>query len=850
VKHFLARSLFFILGICSAANSLAGGSGLNVVVVVNQNSSNSVQLGNYYCEQRNIPPQNFLRINWPGTNTEWALSDYTNVLLNPLLAMLAGRQLTNQIDYVVLSMDIPYRVNAGTNGENSTTSTLFYGFMADTRSVNTCPLAPGSSNRYAGSESIFRLTPPISGASNYFLVTMITSTSLALAENVINQGVLSDGTFPTQPVVLSKSIQPGYNSRYVEFDNAIFNARLRGNYAIQRTNGTDPPTGPLLGSQTGAYGFNVDPNNFVPGAMADNLNSFGGMLFEDTSGETTLLSYLTAGATGSFGTVIEPCSYTQKFPDSQNYFYQARGFSLAECYYQSVTNPYQGLVVGEPLAAPFALTATGDWNGLANNAVLSGTTNLSLQFTAADARHPLRQVDLFLDGTWLTTVTNISPLPGDTLNVTLNGFSTNYVVPTNASLKSITTGLTGVLNGGAFSALSRVQAYAHGDRIELHSLNTNLVGAQVTVGAGSANSSNPPTTFVSAIQTNFLDSTSSGLLSYDIIGTPDTNGTLQLVVTKTNNAVVTLTVTNTNGLVLAPLVQQLYDLINNTPALQGSDGLDAEDSNAPAGNEFVFNLRALNGGFAAAQITASLTASSGMSVSPLGAKTLTGNLSNLQPRNHLYLSIGVTNLALNFPLVTTNLSDGYHELAAVVYEGSHVHTETRATRNIRVQNHSLSATLTALVGGTNTAIEATLQFGVTANATNIAKIELYSTGGLLAAVSNQFSAGFSIPATNLDLGLHPFYAVVTDLNGTQYRTATQWLRFVGLGSPFPLQINAPPAMLVWPASAGRSYDILSALNAGDSFQLRASVVPTNSLGQWTETNANPAQQFYRVRVTP
>src|SRR5262249_55942490 len=44
------------------------GSGLNVVVVVNQNSTNSVQLGNYYAEHRQVPPQNFLRINWPGGN--------------------------------------------------------------------------------------------------------------------------------------------------------------------------------------------------------------------------------------------------------------------------------------------------------------------------------------------------------------------------------------------------------------------------------------------------------------------------------------------------------------------------------------------------------------------------------------------------------------------------------------------------------------------------------------------------------------------------------------------------------------------------------------------------------------
>src|SRR2546426_12386251 len=92
---------------CGAATALwAGGSGLNVAVVVNQNSTNSVPLGNYYCEQRNVPPQNLLRINWSGGNVNWTSSELNTFLVSPLLAMLSSRQLTNQIDYVVLSMDI------------------------------------------------------------------------------------------------------------------------------------------------------------------------------------------------------------------------------------------------------------------------------------------------------------------------------------------------------------------------------------------------------------------------------------------------------------------------------------------------------------------------------------------------------------------------------------------------------------------------------------------------------------------------------------------------------------------------------------------------------------------------
>src|ERR1700722_19908428 len=159
----LASSIFSASG---------GGSGFNTVIIVNQTSSNSVQLGNYYREQRQVPPQNVLRINWSGSNVEWTQTDYNNTLLNPFLAMLGSRGLTNQIDYVVLSMDIPYRASTTNYGDNSTTATLFYGFKGDTRDLNSCPMANGSTSLYAGSENIFRQTPPINAGSNSFLVFM------------------------------------------------------------------------------------------------------------------------------------------------------------------------------------------------------------------------------------------------------------------------------------------------------------------------------------------------------------------------------------------------------------------------------------------------------------------------------------------------------------------------------------------------------------------------------------------------------------------------------------------------------------------------------------------------------
>ena len=376
---------------CSIVHLHAGESGLNVAVVVNQNSSNSVQLGNYYCEQRQVPPQNLVRISWPGPGTIWTKTQFQSNLVTPLQNALAARGLTTQIDVVVLSMDIPYRVSE-TNGLNSTTSALFYGFKPDDPAPgpslpDSCSLPAASSNAYAGSEDLFRNIAPGSSPNTYF-VTLLTASNLDLARRVVGQGAASDGTFPPQTVWLAKSSDAARNIRYENCDNAVFNTRVRGSYSAVRTN-SDSPDGltNLLGYEIGIINFTILSNAFVPGAMADSLTSNGGIIF-DPNDHTTLLGFIHAGAAGSYGTVIEPCAYLEKFPDPQNYFYQSRGFSLVECYYQSVQNPYQGLIVGEPLAAPFALRGSGFWN-ISSNALLSGTTNLSLQFSAADAAHPL-----------------------------------------------------------------------------------------------------------------------------------------------------------------------------------------------------------------------------------------------------------------------------------------------------------------------------------------------------------------------------------------------------------------------------------------------------------------------------
>ena len=445
----------------------AGGSGFNTVVVINQTSSNSCMLGNYFCASRLVPPQNVLYINWSGGNTSWTSNDFQTNLVIPLLNMLAARQLTNQIDCIVLSMDIPFQTSFGTNNVvNGTTSALFYGLRLGN---------PSDTNSYAASETSFGQATLVGAPGYSFLTTMITADSLAQAEALVNQGVISDGTLPQAPVVLAKSSDPSRNIRYPYFDNAIFNVNILGVSSILRTN-TDSVSWPnsCLGYETGLAQFSVLPGTFVPGAVADSLTSYGGVIF-GSNDQTNLLAFINAGAAGSYGTVAEPGADTQEFPNPQVYFYQARGFSLAESYYQSINEPYLGLIVAEPLAAPFARPGVGRWSTNLPNSVLSGTSMLSVKFSAHDGNHPLQQIDLFVDGTYFSTLTNLAPSPGNLLTVTLNGYPITYTVPTNATLNTIATGVAAAINAPAATNATQVKASVYGDRIELQSIATNPV---------------------------------------------------------------------------------------------------------------------------------------------------------------------------------------------------------------------------------------------------------------------------------------------------------------------------------------------------------------------------------------
>lgn len=111
----------------------------------------------------------------------------------------------------------------------------------------------------------------------------------------------------------------------------------------------------VLGACIGTPNFDWSScgSQLLPGSIVENLTSFGGDM-SSQGGQTKLTELLKAGAAASSGTVTEPFSLQPKFPHPQMYLHYARGLSLGEAFYASVTGPYQLLIVGDPLCQPFA----------------------------------------------------------------------------------------------------------------------------------------------------------------------------------------------------------------------------------------------------------------------------------------------------------------------------------------------------------------------------------------------------------------------------------------------------------------------------------------------------------------
>ena len=309
-------------------------------LVINTNDPYSVAVGEFYREARQLTEAQVLRVELPRraelTPDEFeALQTRINAFFGPDIQALA------------LAWVEPFAVSC-----NSITGALALGYDSALCSKS---CSPSRSSRYFNSPSArpyadLQMRPSM----------LLAAKDVAMAEAMIRRGVASDHTLGLRgaPDVHAHYLITADKARSARAPLFPAPGRVKGFGVDIHVEEAEVLEGAerLLLYETGKVKVDkLDTLQWVPGGLGDHLTSFGGRL-DGKSGQMSALEWIASGATGSYGTVSEPCSHPQKFPHPQIVLlHYVQGATLIEAYWKSVAWPQQGLFIGEPLAAPFPL---------------------------------------------------------------------------------------------------------------------------------------------------------------------------------------------------------------------------------------------------------------------------------------------------------------------------------------------------------------------------------------------------------------------------------------------------------------------------------------------------------------
>ena len=217
------RVLLWMAFVVLLSLSSRGGSGpYRVAVVVNDNSRESQELGQYYQEARGIPESQVIHVATT-TNDTISLANFEAQIFQPLTNQLAGAGLDGQVDTIVYTRGMPYRVLDG-HAYNGITAVTHYGFKTYPHPTNSiCSLPDETANPYYAAEQAFADRMP---AGVPFLSTMLTAWDLGQARELVDRSAIADGIAPASQVLYLHSSDVNRNVRWPQTEGADFTRRL------------------------------------------------------------------------------------------------------------------------------------------------------------------------------------------------------------------------------------------------------------------------------------------------------------------------------------------------------------------------------------------------------------------------------------------------------------------------------------------------------------------------------------------------------------------------------------------------------------------------------------------------
>lgn len=250
--------------------------------------------------------------------------------------------------------------------------------------------------------------------STVLAVTRGRGTTVDEAIENLRRSAKADGTHPSGTFYFPVNGNVRSTCRDGEFTVAALKLRKLGHKA-EVLSGVlpekkDDVAGAMIG--TASFDWKKSGSTILPGAICEHLTSFGGIM-RSGAGQTPLTEFLRNGAAGASGTVTEPFAIPHKFPSPFIHVHYASGCSLAEAYYQSVSGPYQLLIVGDPLCQPWAKIPEVTLKGIQSGQSVSGVVEFR-----AESKPAAKQLEIFIDGRRTGVVKPEEPIQLDAKKLT------------------------------------------------------------------------------------------------------------------------------------------------------------------------------------------------------------------------------------------------------------------------------------------------------------------------------------------------------------------------------------------------------------------------------------------------
>lgn len=354
----------------------------NLLVLINETSAASVQIGEYYARKRAVPANQVLRIK-TAIAEDIARSDFEQQIEAPIARWLERQGAHDRILYLVLTKGVPLRI-VGSAGRDGTVASVDSELTLLYRKLTGRALPPQGRvpNPYFLADApLERARPFTHETADIFVVTRL------------------DGfTIPDVLALIDRGLTPARAGRIVLDGKAAWdntgNRWLQGAADRLRTQGLGDgvvfdATSRILSNETGLLGYyswgsndpalkDRRPNlSFVPGALAGMFVSTDARTFAEPpaawtigpwtnrasffggSPQSLIGDLIRLGVTGVSGHVAEPYLDGTARPEILFPAYLA-GFNLAESFYLAV--PYvswQTIVIGDPLCAPLKTKPLG-----------------------------------------------------------------------------------------------------------------------------------------------------------------------------------------------------------------------------------------------------------------------------------------------------------------------------------------------------------------------------------------------------------------------------------------------------------------------------------------------------------